>query len=99
MAEDPSAVETLVGDLERRLRADYRVVGETSARAALERLGALRESGEQVALIICYKQTGLSNNGTASGDSELKTAGFAGGHQAALGSCGHSGTVREQTVC
>jgi len=24
---------------------------------------------------------GLSNNGTASGDSELKTAGFAGGHQ------------------
>jgi hypothetical protein len=37
MAEDPSAVETLVGDLERRLRADYRVVGETSARAACQR--------------------------------------------------------------
>jgi hypothetical protein len=45
------------------------------------------------------RSTGLSNNGTASGDSELKTAGFAGGHQAALGSCGHSGTIREQTVC
>ena len=28
------------------------------------------------------RSTGLSNNGTASGDSELKTAGFAGGHQA-----------------
>ena len=97
--EDPSAVEMLAGDLERRFQADYRVVGETSAAAALERLAALRDAGEQVALIICYKQTGLSNNGTASGDSELKAAGFAGGHQAALGSCGRSGTIREQTVC
>jgi CheY-like chemotaxis protein len=51
--EDPPAVEMLVGDLERRFQADFRVMGETSARAALERLGALRESGEQVALIIC----------------------------------------------
>ena len=32
------------------------------------------------------------------GDSELKTAGFAGGHQAAMVSCGHSGTICEQTV-
>ena len=53
--EDPSAVETLVGDLERRFHADYRVMGETSAQAALERLGALRDAGEQVALIICYE--------------------------------------------
>jgi thioredoxin reductase (NADPH) len=53
--EDPSAVETLVGDLERRFQADFQVMGETSAPAALERLGALRESGEQVALIICYE--------------------------------------------
>jgi thioredoxin reductase (NADPH) len=51
--EDPSAVETLVGDLERRFQADFRVMGETSAQAVLERLGALRDSGEQVALIIC----------------------------------------------
>ena len=29
--EDPSAVEALAGDLERRFRADYRVMGETSA--------------------------------------------------------------------
>ena len=36
--EDPSVVETLVGDLERRFQADYRVMGETSAQAALERL-------------------------------------------------------------
>ena len=53
--EDPSVVEALAGDLERRFHADYRVVGETSAQAALERLGALRDSGEQVALIICYE--------------------------------------------
>ena len=48
-------MEVLAGDLERRFRADYRVMGETSAQAALERLGALRDSGEQVALIICYE--------------------------------------------
>ena len=53
--EDPSVVEMLVGDLERRFHADYRVMGETSAQAALERLGALRDAGEQVALIICYE--------------------------------------------
>ena len=53
--EDPSVVEALAGDLERRFRADYQVMGETSAQAALERLGALRDSGEQVALIICYE--------------------------------------------
>jgi thioredoxin reductase (NADPH) len=53
--EDPTAVETLVCDLERRFQADYRVMGETSVQAALERLGALLESGEQVALIICYE--------------------------------------------
>jgi len=28
----------------------------------------------------------------------VKTTGFAGGHQAALVSCGRSGTIREQTV-
>ena len=53
--EDPSAVEALGSDLERRFSADYRVMGETSAAAALERLGALREAGEQVALIFCYE--------------------------------------------
>ena len=56
--EDPSAVEMLAGDLERRFHADYRVVGETSAAAALERLAALRDAGEQVALIICYESMG-----------------------------------------
>ena len=53
--EDPSAVEALAGDLERRFRADYRVIGEASAQAALERLGALRDAGDKVALIICYE--------------------------------------------
>ena len=53
--EDLSAVESLVSDLERRFDADYRVVGETSVAAALERLSAFRGAGEQVALIICYE--------------------------------------------
>jgi hypothetical protein len=53
--EDPSAVEALAGDLEWRFRADYRVMGETSAQAALERLAALRDAGDEVALIICYE--------------------------------------------
>ena len=51
--EDPSAVEALVSDLQRRFHADYRVVGETFAAAALERLDALQDAGDQVALIIC----------------------------------------------
>jgi thioredoxin reductase (NADPH) len=51
--EDRPAAETLVGDLERRFQADFRVMAETSAGSALDRLGALRESGGQVALIIC----------------------------------------------
>lgn len=50
--EDAYTVETLVSDLERRFAADYRVVGESSPLAALERLGALHAEGEQVALII-----------------------------------------------
>jgi thioredoxin reductase (NADPH) len=53
--EDPAAVQMLAADLERRFHADYRVVGETSAAAALGRLAALRDAGEQVALIICYE--------------------------------------------
>ena len=53
--EDPAVVEMLAGDLERRFHADYRIMGETSAKAALEQLGALRDSGEQVALIICFE--------------------------------------------
>ncbi|MBO0838542.1 MAG: FAD-binding protein, partial [Actinobacteria bacterium] len=56
--EDVSAVELLVGDLERRFQADFRVIAETSAQAALERLGLLRESGEQVAVIICAEALG-----------------------------------------
>jgi thioredoxin reductase (NADPH) len=51
--EDPDAMAALVGDLERRFHADFRVMGKASCQAALEKLGALRDSGEQVALIIC----------------------------------------------
>jgi hypothetical protein len=43
--EDPSALDTLVSDLERRFGADYRVVGKSSPPAALDRLGALRDAG------------------------------------------------------
>jgi len=50
--EDPSTVGTLVSDLERRFAADYHVVGECSPQGALDRLRALRDAGEQVALII-----------------------------------------------
>ena len=53
--EDPCAVDALASDLERRFHADYRVVGETSAPVALQRLAALRDAGDQVALIICYE--------------------------------------------
>lgn len=53
--ENATAVEALVDGLERRFQADYRVIGETSTQAALERLGALRDLGEQVALIICHE--------------------------------------------
>jgi hypothetical protein len=62
--------------------------------AHIGQFGAVVRCGIRLA-----RSPGLSNNGTASGDSELKAAGFAGGHQAALGWCGHSGTIREQTVC
>jgi thioredoxin reductase (NADPH) len=50
--EDQPTVDSLVSDLERRYAADYCVVGATSSSAALERLAALRDAGEQVALII-----------------------------------------------
>jgi thioredoxin reductase (NADPH) len=50
--EDPSTVDTLVSDLERRFAADYQVVGERSPQGALDRLSALREAGEEVAVII-----------------------------------------------
>jgi thioredoxin reductase (NADPH) len=53
--EDASAVDTLVSDLERRFAADYRMVCESSPPAALYRLSALRDAGDQVALIICYE--------------------------------------------
>ena len=53
--EDTSAVDILVSDLDRRFAADYRVLGESSPQAALDRLSALREAGDQVALIICYE--------------------------------------------
>lgn len=40
--EDSSAVGMLVSDLERRFAADYRVLGESSPLAALERLSVLQ---------------------------------------------------------
>jgi CheY-like chemotaxis protein len=50
--EDTATGDALVSDLERRFAADYRVLGESSPGAALDRLAALHEAGGQVALII-----------------------------------------------
>jgi thioredoxin reductase (NADPH) len=50
--EDSATVDALVSDLERRFASDYRVLGEFSPGAALDRLYALHESGGQVALIV-----------------------------------------------
>jgi thioredoxin reductase (NADPH) len=51
--DDEAAAVALVGaELRKRYGADYRVVCEQSARAALRALEAARDSGEQVALLL-----------------------------------------------
>ena len=60
--EDSSTLDSLVSDLKRRFAADYRMVGESSPGAALERLGALYEAGGQVALIICRESMQASGS-------------------------------------
>jgi len=50
--DDAEALSSLCEALRRRLDRDYRVLGQISARAALEELARLREAREPVALII-----------------------------------------------
>lgn len=49
---DPDGLERVAGELDRRYTADYRILRETSPEEALEKLGALRASGERVALLL-----------------------------------------------
>src|SRR5580693_6014173 len=50
--DDADVVRTLRGDLSRRFRRDFRVLGESSATAGLATLGQLAGQGETVALLI-----------------------------------------------
>jgi thioredoxin reductase (NADPH) len=50
--DDPSSLERIVRELERRYAADYRLVCEGSATAALEQLERLRAAGDDVALVL-----------------------------------------------
>lgn len=55
--DDPAALERVGRELGRRYGADYRVILERSAPAALERLAALRNAGAAVALILAAQWT------------------------------------------
>jgi thioredoxin reductase (NADPH) len=58
VAEDGRVLDALAGDLARRFGADYRVVAERSAGAALAALRSLADAGEDVALVIAARVTG-----------------------------------------
>jgi thioredoxin reductase (NADPH) len=55
VAADGRVLDALAGDLGRRFGADYRVVAERSAGAALAALQALADAGEDVALVIAAR--------------------------------------------
>jgi thioredoxin reductase (NADPH) len=50
--DDADGLSALRGALDRRYRADYRVIAHRSARAALEELAAIRRANEEIALVI-----------------------------------------------
>jgi len=58
VASDGRVLDALAGDLARRFGADYRVVAERSAGAALAALASLADAGEDVALVIAARATG-----------------------------------------
>jgi thioredoxin reductase (NADPH) len=58
VAADGRVLDALAGDLGRRFGADYRVVAERSAGAALAALQSLADAGEDVALVIAARATG-----------------------------------------
>jgi thioredoxin reductase (NADPH) len=51
--DDPESLERIERELERRYGADYRIVCERSAPAALDRLREMRDAGEDVAVLMC----------------------------------------------
>jgi len=50
--DEPDALSEMLGALTRRFGGDYRVVSYLSARAALEEICAIKEKGEEIALVI-----------------------------------------------
>ena len=50
--DEPDALSEILGALTRRFGEDYRVVSHLSARAALDAISAMKESGEEIALVI-----------------------------------------------
>lgn len=50
--DETDARERIVGALERRYGADYRIAGYASASSALEALARMREEGEAVAVVL-----------------------------------------------
>jgi thioredoxin reductase (NADPH) len=51
--DDSESLERIESELVRRYGADYRIVCERSASAALDRLKEMREAGEEVAVLLC----------------------------------------------
>jgi thioredoxin reductase (NADPH) len=50
--DEPDALSEMLGDLTRRFGGDYRVISHLSARAALDAICAIKENGEEIALVI-----------------------------------------------
>jgi thioredoxin reductase (NADPH) len=51
--DDSEALERIAAELNRRYASDYRVVMESSAVAALDRLRRMRDAGEEIAILLC----------------------------------------------
>ena len=54
--DDQKALELIVQDLEQRYRDRYRIIGQTSASEALEKLQQLKRDNEPVALLLVDQQ-------------------------------------------
>jgi len=50
--DEPDALSEMLGALTRRFGGDYRVISYLSARAALDVICAIKEKGEEIALVI-----------------------------------------------
>jgi thioredoxin reductase (NADPH) len=54
---DPAALDRTAGELGRRYARDYRIVSERSAASALAALQAMRENGDEVAVVLAARGT------------------------------------------